>query len=252
MYFAENIKFLRQRDQLSQQQISDKLGISRTTLGDYERGHTEPNLGTLLNICNLYGIPAEVLLKYDLSNDKTELNELHGRQVLSLTMDQNGNPNIELIQNKAYAGYLEGFDKPEYVKELPKINLPSLKGKYYRAFEISGDSMPPMESGSIVVCSFIDQLKEIVPGKTYVLISRQSGIVYKRMYPDFNKNTLSLVSDNPTYPPVNLGFEDIDELWQYKAHISFMEPKQSYDSWMEEKINNIHSKVLDIHRKIMD
>ena len=62
MNFADNIKFLRLKAGLSQLQISEKLGIPRTTLGDYERGHTEPNLDTLIQSANLYDISIEYLV----------------------------------------------------------------------------------------------------------------------------------------------------------------------------------------------
>ncbi|MBK6544724.1 MAG: helix-turn-helix transcriptional regulator [Saprospiraceae bacterium] len=44
MYLAQNLKFLRTKYNYSQAEAADKIGIPRTTLGDYERDYTEPNM----------------------------------------------------------------------------------------------------------------------------------------------------------------------------------------------------------------
>ena len=41
---STNLKHLRVQKKLSQSELAEKLGIARTTLGDYERGKTEPSL----------------------------------------------------------------------------------------------------------------------------------------------------------------------------------------------------------------
>ena len=45
--FGDNLKYLREVKKISQQQAADDLGLPRTTLGDYERNHTEPNITML-------------------------------------------------------------------------------------------------------------------------------------------------------------------------------------------------------------
>ena len=62
MYFAENLKFIREKCGWSQAEAAGKLGIPRTTLGDYERGHTEPSLEALIAMARNYGVSIESLL----------------------------------------------------------------------------------------------------------------------------------------------------------------------------------------------
>ena len=45
---AQNLKYLRKQFNLSQQELSEIFDIPRTTLGDYERGKTEPNVSNLV------------------------------------------------------------------------------------------------------------------------------------------------------------------------------------------------------------
>jgi transcriptional regulator with XRE-family HTH domain len=251
MHFASNIRFLRQKYQLSQQQVSEQLDIPRTTLGDYERGHTEPNIETLLRIAELYQVSVELLMRFDLADGQTEIQEKKGLRILSTTTDSKGKSNIELVRTRAYAGYLESFDDPEFIKELPRMHIPGLKGSYYRAFEISGDSMAPMESGSVVICSYVEKIKDIVPGKTYVVVSRQNGLVYKRLFPENKSRTLRLVSDHPDYPPVSIPMEDLTEIWQYRAHISFSDPLDHFKDWSEFQFSDLVKKVNEIHKEVV-
>ena len=51
----------------------------------------------------------------------------------------------------------------------------------YRAFEIVGDSMLPTPSGSVIVGEKVDDLEEVKSNQTYVVVSRNEGIVYKRV-----------------------------------------------------------------------
>lgn len=45
--FAENLRFLRKREKLTQQEMADKLGVSRSTIAMYENGSREPDFETL-------------------------------------------------------------------------------------------------------------------------------------------------------------------------------------------------------------
>src|SRR5665648_762449 len=66
-------------------------------------------------------------------------------RVLTTTVDSTNTENIELVPEKAKAGYMRGFADPEFVRELPVFQLPFLSPeRKYRTFQISGDSMSPI------------------------------------------------------------------------------------------------------------
>jgi uncharacterized radical SAM superfamily protein len=96
-----------------------------------------------------------------------------------MTMDAVGQNYIELVETKAEAGYMNSMSDPEYIADLPKIAIPSLQNGRYRAFEIFGDSMLPMESGSIILSKYVEALKDIKDDKTYIIITHKDGVVYK-------------------------------------------------------------------------
>jgi phage repressor protein C with HTH and peptisase S24 domain len=62
----------------------------------------------------------------------------------------------------------------------------------YRGFPVEGDSMPPHQDGDIIVGRYVERL--VLDGKTYILITRDEGMVYKRLNKK-RKNAL-VASDN--------------------------------------------------------
>src|SRR5690606_681388 len=132
---------------------------------------------------------------------------------------------------KAAAGYLNGYSDPEYIEELPKFQLPVLpKNATYRAFEINGDSMLPLQSGTIVIGKYVESARDIKNGKTYVLVTQKEGVVYKRVFNYLEENgKLFLVSDNTQYSPYEISGEEVLELWEARAYISlhFPDPSES-------------------------
>jgi len=104
----------------------------------------------------------------------------------------------------------------------------------YRAFEIKGDSMLPLPSGSIIIGEYIENWHDIKPSQTYVVVSREDGVVYKRIAYKFKEDKgLKLVSDNKTYEPYWVSTEDIIEVWKAKAFISTELPEPSPEPTME-------------------
>ena len=80
--------------------------------------------------------------------------------------------------------------------------------------------MLPLKEGEIVVAKFIEKLNEIIDGRTYVVLTANEGIVYKRLYNQIKKNkTILLVSDNKIYPPYEIPAEDILEIWEFTSSI---------------------------------
>ena len=63
MDFATNFKRARLQAGLSQQQVADALKLDRSTIAQYERGVSTPNLKSLPKICSILKISSDELLK---------------------------------------------------------------------------------------------------------------------------------------------------------------------------------------------
>jgi Peptidase S24-like len=122
----------------------------------------------------------------------------------------------------------------------------------YRAFEIIGDSMLPTPSGSVIVGEKVDNLDYVKPSNTYVVISRQEGIVYKRIIKNGrSKNKLTLVSDNPIYQPYQVEAEDVLELWQAQMVISKAGNQHKWDvNQLANLVTNLQDQVSSLKKKL--
>jgi len=246
-----NIKYLRQKNKLSQQELADQLSVPRSSLSDYERGHTQVSIDNLLKLSDIFDVTVDALIKTNLSHTDLEIIRNRDFKVLAISVDVDNNCNIELVETKAEAGYLESFGDPEYIKDLPKIAFPNIPQGTYRGFEIHGDSMLPMESGSIVICSYIENLLDIKKDKTYVIITKSEGLVYKRLRPDIKHKKLILCSDNDSYLPYEIALSDVAEIWQYYAHLSFSDSKYTFTYMLEDKLQDIQRKLSEVHKVVV-
>ena len=60
---GELLKENRLRCKMTQEFVSERLGISRQAVSKWENGTADPSTSNLLSLAKLYGIPAEELLK---------------------------------------------------------------------------------------------------------------------------------------------------------------------------------------------
>jgi transcriptional regulator with XRE-family HTH domain len=253
----ENMRSLRKRLKLTQDQFAAKLDIKRSLLGAYEEGRAEPKLELLQKIAEVFHVSVDDLIGKDLTVAGAEVGNptapFQGkiREMLVVTADLQGRDNIELVPVKAAAGYLNGYADAEYVKELPKFQLPILKQGTYRAFEINGDSMLPLLPGTIVIGEHVENIKDIKSGKTYVLVSQREGVVYKRVFNYLDESgKLFLVSDNRHYSPYQLDGHEVMEAWAAKAYISVQFP--DVESKKDVSVEELAGVVLDLQKEIFE
>ncbi|MFM7329272.1 MAG: helix-turn-helix domain-containing protein [Bacteroidota bacterium] len=221
----ESIRAIRKQLGLTQEQFASELGIKRSLVGAYEEGRAEPRLELLAKMASLAGIQLDDLAGMNLWRRDGEVIMRRGTARPIGQEEVSGRNLIELVPVKAAAGYLNGYADPDYVNELPTFSLPILNHGTYRAFEISGDSMLPLQSGTIVVGEFVPELTGIKNGKTYVLVTKSEGVVYKRVFNYVEENgKLFLVSDNRQYSPYQIDAQEVLEIWSAKAYISLELP----------------------------
>ena len=218
---ASNIRFLRQLRGLSQEQLADELKITRSRVGGYEEARNEPPIDLLIRLSEYFHVAIDALIRGDLK--KTNLDGLmkvgKNRILFPILIDSEGNDMVELIPVKAQAGYLRGYSDPDYIERLPKMKLPFLPTGKHRAFPIKGDSMPPVKDGSFVIGKHIEKLEDLKLGNTYVIVTKDDGLSYKRVM-NATRKEIELHSDNKIYQPYKVKTEDVLELWEYTCSIN--------------------------------
>jgi phage repressor protein C with HTH and peptisase S24 domain len=143
-------------------------------------------------------------------------------RVLITSVNSENRENIELVGEKAKAGYTTGYADPEYIGELPVFTLPFLSGKRkYRTFQLKGDSMHPIPDGSWVTGEFLQDWMNIVNGKAYIVFTLNDGIVFKILENNILKDgKLILYSLNPLYEPYEVHVNEVKEIWKFVNYIS--------------------------------
>ena len=240
---TKNLFVLREALGYTKTEISEKLDISRMRWDNYETGKREPDIAMLIKFSKFFKLPIDVLVKADLS--KTDYKALmklgENRTMLPIIVTGDNKDTIEVIPVKSKAGYLAGYSDPQYFEKLPLMNLPFKTAGKLRAFPIEGNSMPPVNDGSIVVGRFVESWNDIENGSTYVILSSTEGLVYKRVYK--KGNTLELHSDNQSYKSYTIKRDEVLELWRFVCYLNQSDKREGQKDF--ERLHNLLNKVKD-------
>lgn len=228
---------------LNANSLTQKLGYSTNSKMYKILSGTEPSFPTLVDMLRVFSdvSPAWLVLGEGPmlrgSTNKavaapteeiptTRLPAINSGRVLTITVDKDGEDNTELVPVSAQAGYALQHNEAVFVKDLPRYRLPGFERGKFRAFEVYGDSMQPtVNHKDIVVCSYVDNWRLLVPGDVYVVVTDES-VMLKRIHHRITDlaGVVMLHSDNPHRKPYELDCADITELWRVRGYISSFLP----------------------------
>jgi transcriptional regulator with XRE-family HTH domain len=235
IFWSLNIKYLRKRKKLSQDQLAAELGISRSKLNAHENGQTtNPTLNDLLDFSQYFKVSVDALLKTDLGKlPELSMRDLEAGndvyitgskiRVLAVTVDKKDKEQVEYVPIKARAGYRAGYSDPEFIASLPKFSMPNLPAHgTFRMFPTIGDSMLPVPEGSDVLAQYVEDWTTIKKDTPCIVILRgDQDFVFKMVTQNIKEDqTLILRSLNEQYKPYTVDVADVLEIWQYYGHYS--------------------------------
>ncbi len=246
---GKNLKYLRKLRGWTQEEFATRLGVKRSLIGAYEEERADPRLEVLEIVSEIFKCSLDELLLKDIGNVGNGNYLSRRRQMKMATAERNV---IHFVPVKAAAGYLAGYADSDFIDELNTFTLPMLAPGSYRAFEIIGDSMLPTPSGSIIVGEKIEGLDDVKNNQAYIIVSRNEGIVYKRVVKNIKlKNKLTLVSDNPQFQPYQVNAEDIMEIWHAQMVISKVSQQQRWDMHsLASMVSDLQSQVSTLKKKM--
>lgn len=246
---GQNLKYLRKLRGWTQEEFAKKLGIKRSLVGAYEEERAEPRLEVLETVSEIFRLTLDELLLQDVSKTTGSDYLSKRRQMKMMQVDRNL---IHFVPVKAAAGYLTGYADYEFIDELNTFTLPMLSGGTFRAFEIIGDSMLPVPSGSVIVGEKVEDLESVKNNSAYIVVSNSEGIVYKRIVKsNRSKNKLTLVSDNPSYRPYQIPSSEVLELWQAQAVIQKVVEQQRWDvDSLVNLVSDLQNQVSTLKKKL--
>lgn len=250
--FSDNIRSLRLKKKVSQEKVAASLLITRGRYAKYEDGTSEAPYEILKKISKYYQVSIDILLCVDVR--KVKIDELvkleNNKLLLPVIVNNEGENFIEIVTQKAKAGYMNGYSDPEYIESLPRISLPFLGPGLHRGFPVEGDSMPPHEDGDIIVAKYIERLDEAVVGRTYIIITKNDGIAYKRLNKN-KKNVLVLESDESFYTTYEVRASEIEQIWEFKCNLGKKDTKRAniIPGSVEEMFMELKNDIRRLERK---
>lgn len=63
MSLAENLQFLRARESVTQEQLAERLDVSRQSVSKWESGASYPEMDTILKLCDMFHVDLDTLLR---------------------------------------------------------------------------------------------------------------------------------------------------------------------------------------------
>jgi hypothetical protein len=104
----------------------------------------------------------------------------------------------------------------------------------------------------VIVAEKVENINDLKNNSTYVVVSRNEGIVYKRiMKTNKIKNKFTLVSDNPVYQPYTMNAEDVLEVWQAQLVISKANLQQRWDvNQLAGLVSNLQEQVTSLKKRM--
>lgn len=252
--FADNIVFLRGQKNLTQYKLADELILTRSRYVSYEYGNAEPPIEVLIRISKYYNISIDLLVTVDIRKYPLDkMVNLPGNKILlPVVVDPDGNKYIEIVPQKASMGYLNGFSDPEYIENLPRIQLPFLGHGLFRGFMADGDSMPPFADGTCVIGEYVEQLEDLKKGKEYMFITLE-GYTFKTFVKRNNK-TLTVAADNTFYDAYDIFLTDVVQVWRYVRGILPQDYKPHYlpdHTNLAELVNEAKRSISNLENKLL-
>jgi len=242
IFFAGNVRFLRERLKIKQEGMAQKLGFTRAKLAAIELGNTKSvPIEDYVRFSEVLNISIDSLIKVDLSKlGELKLRELEAGndiyikggnlRVLAISVDKSNNEQVEYVPVKAKAGYVAGYNDPEFIAGLPKYSLPKLpKGGTFRIFPTTGDSMLPIPEGCDVTGQYVADWSDIKPCTPCIVILKgYQDFVFKLVTLE-KDGMILLQSLNPLYEPYRVAAGDVLEIWKFHTYTTGLLPEPETD-----------------------
>jgi len=178
---SDMLVYLRKREGFSQQELADKLGMTRSAIGMYETGKREPDLETLEAFADFYNV------------DMNTLTGRHNAQALPANIIP-----LPKMKKVPLVGQI-ACGTPILAEQnvTDYVDLPTHIHADY-ALTCKGDSMVNIgiSDGDIV---YIREQTEVENGQIAAVMVGDEEATLKRFY--YQDDMIQLVAENSSYPP---------------------------------------------------
>lgn len=197
--FDEKLRFLREKAGLSQEQLANAIGVSKSTIGMYEQGKRMPKTKTVLkDIASYFNVSIDYLVDHTTADVAEEdyvrfgLRPVLKRRYPMLGKVACGEP---IMNDEGYESYIEASG--------------DIDADF--CLKAQGDSMinARIFDGDVV---FIRQQEMVENGEIAAVIVNDEEVTLKRFFYYQELNQVVLQAENPTYRPMVYTDEELDHI----------------------------------------
>ncbi len=180
------IKELRKKQKITQEKMSKKIGVARSTLSMYEIEKSEPDNATLLKLADFFGVSVDYLLGRETSEEDKKIQSIGGFDV----------PDKYLIPvvGKVVAG--KPIESPEYIEGY--VYIEKHPADNYFALRVSGDSMI---NAGIVPGALLIVHKQNYADNGDIIVASIDGESTVKRYKE-SSGAVFLMPENSAYSPI--------------------------------------------------
>lgn len=193
-----NIKELREKTGLTQEQFAEKLGIPRDRLAKWEQGKGSPRLADEKKIVYIFGdIWEKVPSNQEMKEEGVDYGSYHEkRREMKQSALKRGR--IQFWDAPAEGGTIQPSEMNPVYAPAGTIDVGDLLHDSEAAIRIYGNSMLPGYPPGCVVGLVKVTSSYIQPGEVYVIETRDQRVLKRLFYQDDDpkSNILTCVSDN--------------------------------------------------------
>lgn len=191
MIIANNISALLTKQNKTQLDLAEYIGVTQTTVSYWCSGVKAPRMNKLDKICDFFNVPRSSLLENN--SKKTASNIIKAVRIPVLGYVRAGIP-LDAVE--------EILDYEEITPEM------AASGDYF-CLQVKGDSMEPKFSeGDVVV---VKQQSDVESGDIAIVLVDGQDATIKKLVKYDDSHSIALVASNPLYPPMIFTEKEIAE-----------------------------------------
>lgn len=268
IFLSQNLKYLREKQGLTQGQLADMIGVKANTVSNYEKGNSSPDFNILNKIIKILDIDAQSFLYENIQTKipenrdnvnvpadvpvnvpKPKLQKIGTNEAVKIiTIDTDDCAVIPIVDISAAASP-GGALNPDYVLEQDVIKLPPKmvrRNAIHHCIVLRGQSMAPtMHDGSYLINRLLDRSEwcDVKDQYVYVITNNEGATFVKRVKNRLKEHGFIVcMSDNPdknAFPNFNITEDELVNIWEVEFYIS-------------SKMPNIHNTYYDKVQRLED
>lgn len=254
---VERLKQCRVLLGLKQAEAAEAAGLSQSDISRLEGGKTKSIPPEYMHFLHTNGVDLNFLFgaatePFRALNQPTAPApaSLVRSEFMVVTQNTEGLPTIPLINYKAAANYLHGYQSQEFFEQSSPMILPPeiVRQGHMRGVQVVGDSMETTyHDGDWLICRYLERFEweSLVDLDCYVVVTESRGLQIKRVKNRLRREGfLRLRSDNRAHTPFNVYYDDILEIWHVEAQLTKYMPNRNEQLYY--KVDNVEEGLHDL------